>query len=344
MASDFCVIIPAYNAFKTIKAVVEGALKYTEHVYVADDGSADNTAEVAAAAGAHVVRILKNSGKGNALKLLFKKAIADGFSVAISIDADGQHDPDEIPKFLKEHEFFPNSIIVGSRMHDKEKIPTARYNSMRIARFYISLVANQFLVDTQSGYRLYPLNHISKINLCTERYVTETEILMKAGDSGIEVKFVDIKTIYGQNESHFRPIADIAAITTYVIFYLHFKWFAEGISSSKPNTYSGSSFLADRIMCNNVFGRFIQSLTVLTALPATVLFLIEYYLLDLLIPNNFASVRKLGVGFVVITMATQMLPVLLIVVVAEKVSRLLGINFKLIDGFICRFYPNLWKT
>ena len=86
----------------------------------------------------------------------------EGYEAVISIDADGQHDPEEIPQFVAMHTRYPEAIISGSRMHEKEKIPRARYNSMLIARFYISLAANQFLDDTQCGFRLYPLSFIKR--------------------------------------------------------------------------------------------------------------------------------------------------------------------------------------
>ncbi|OOP57148.1 MAG: hypothetical protein AYP45_05020 [Candidatus Brocadia carolinensis] len=162
MASNVCVVIPAYNASRTIGNIVTGALKYVSKIIVADDGSTDNTAVVASGAGAEIVIIDKNRGKGNALRVLFQKTIDEGYDAVISMDADEQHDPEEISKFLAAHITHPDEIISGSRMKEKEKIPRARYNSMCIARYYISLASNQFLEDTQCGFRLYPLSIIKK--------------------------------------------------------------------------------------------------------------------------------------------------------------------------------------
>jgi glycosyltransferase involved in cell wall biosynthesis len=344
VTSNICVIIPAFNASKTLGEVVSGALRHISKVIVADDGSTDTTGEVASAAGAELIIIEKNRGKGNALKLLFQRAMEEGYDAVISLDADGQHDPDEIPKFLAAHTLHPDSIIVGSRMHEKEKIPRARYNSMHIARFYISLVANQFVEDTQCGFRLYPLSLIRNMRLITERYVTETELLMKAGDLGASIRFVNIKTIYGENGTHFRPIADITSITAYVISYVYIKWLIEGVTSNNPNTYSAEFHLRDLISSNKTVDILFQTLTVFTALPASVFYLIEYILLPPLIPNNFASVRKLGSGFAKITLATQMLPVVLIVAITEKLVNKAGLKLNLVDGFINRFFPHLWSN
>ena len=96
------------------------------------------------------------------------------------MDADGQHDPKEIPRFIEAHRADPQAVIVGSRMHAIDKIPRARYNSMHVARFFISYAANQFIEDTQCGYRVYPLSLIRKLRLTQGRYVTESELLDKS--------------------------------------------------------------------------------------------------------------------------------------------------------------------
>lgn len=343
MSSNICVIIPAYNACETIEEVVHGALKHVQKVIVADDGSADSTGALASAAGAEVIAIDGNKGKGNALKALFQQAMEEGFDTAISMDADGQHDPEEIPQFIAAHVGCPGCIIVGTRMHEKEKIPRARYNSMHIARFYVSLVANQFVEDTQCGYRLYPLSIIRELKLVTEKYVTETELLMKAGDMGRKIIFVKIRTIYGENGSHFRPIIDVTLITAYVVSYVHIKWLIEGVTSNNPNTYSAKGHLRDIISRNKTIDILFQTLTAFSALPASIFYLLEYIFLPPLIPNNFASVRKLGCGFARITLATQMLPVVLIIAIIQKAGNNAGFKLNLVDGFIEKFFPHLWN-
>jgi glycosyltransferase involved in cell wall biosynthesis len=342
MSSDICVVIPAFNASKTVGDVVRGALKYVDRVIVADDGSGDDTAAVASAAGAEVISIGTNKGKGNALKALFRRAADDGYTATLSMDADGQHDPEEIPQFLAEYGRNPGCIIVGSRMSEKEKIPRARYNSMHIARFYVSLVANQFIEDTQCGYRLYPLSIISGLRLVTGKYVTETELLMKAGDMGTQIRFIKIRTIYGEAGSHFRPITDVTLITAYVISYVHVKWLIEGVTSNNPNTYSPKRYLRDMISRYRIVDVLFQTFTAFSALPASIFYLSEYIFLSPFVPNNFASVRKLGCGFARITLATQMLPVILLLAITEKVLGRFGIKVDMLDGFILKYYPHLW--
>ncbi len=342
MRSDICVIIPAFNAARTVGDVVRGALKYIPHVIVADDGSNDRTADFASQAGAEVVSIGSNKGKGNALKVLFNKASDEGYSAVISMDADGQHDPEEIPRFLAAYQKCRDCIIVGTRMHEKEKIPKARYNSMHIARFYVSLVANQFVEDTQCGYRLYPLSIVQGVKLVTGKYVTETELLMKAGDMGKRIEFVKIKTIYGENGSHFRPVTDVTLITAYVVSYVHVKWLIEGVTSNNPNTYTPNWYLRDMISRYRPLDNAFMTLTAFSALPASIFYLLEYIFLPPVVPNNFASVRKLGCGFARITLATQMLPVTLVVAAIQKLLGKIGVRKNLVDGFILKFYPHLW--
>ncbi len=337
MTSKICVVIPAYNAAETIKNVVSKALKHLPLVLVADDCSVDETARIAAEAGAEVIAIDKNRGKGHALKKLFQRAIIHGCDAVISIDADDQHDPEEIPLFLEAHQRYPDDIILGSRMDEKEKIPRARYNSMYIARFFISLAANQYIQDTQCGFRLYPLSLLKELPLTTDRYVTETEILIKAGDMGARIRPVKIKAIYGCQTSHFKSVMDVDAISAYVISYLIIKWFIESVHPNRPYTYSPNN-IRDRIGKNKFINERFQTLTALLIFPATVLFLIEY----VIIKNNFASIRKLGCGFFKITLATHMLPILLVIATIERAGGLLGFKIRLTDRFIKRFYPHLW--
>jgi glycosyltransferase involved in cell wall biosynthesis len=313
-------------------------MKHCPGVIVADDGSDDDTYDIAEKTGARCIRINRNRGKGNALKILFEAAAEQGYAAVISIDADGQHDPDEIPLFIDAHLKHPDHIIVGSRMGAKNKIPRARLNSMKIANFYSSLASNQFLEDTQCGFRIYPLPLIQKMHLTTERYVTETEILIKTGDSGGRITFVNISTIYDNNGSHFRAVHDFSAITSYIIVYLHIKWIIEGISE-RPDTYFPGN-ITDRISRNKKLYSLLQVITVFTGLPITLLFLLEYMFLSPVL-NNFASVRRLGYGYLRISVATFMLPVTLVVMLMNNLLIALGFEARLVDRFIQRFYPEL---
>jgi len=338
---NICVVIPAYNAEKTIANVIRGALKYVPLVIVADDGSTDNTARNASEAGAEVIRMNENRGKGHALKVLFRMAIERGFDAAITIDADCQHDTEDLPRFIREYEKHPNDLITGSRTFTEANMPRARYNAMQVARFYISLAANQFIEDTQCGFRLYPLGLIKKLRLVTEGYVTEAEILIKAGDMGVRIRSVTIGAIYNSYTSHFKAVSDGMAIGAYLEYFLIIKWLIEGVSSNKPYTYlpgRAHDFFGD----NTITYRLSLAFATLFIVPATLFFLIEYLLLPLIIKNNFASVRALNVSFFVITLATHMAPVLMVLSIVDKILNGLGLKVRVVDKFIKVFYPYLW--
>ena len=343
MASKLCVIIPAFNASKTIKDVIKGVLKHVPTVIVGDDGSTDDTAEIARQAGATVISMGRNYGKGYVLRILFRKLIEDGFDAVITIDADGQHDTEEIPSFIEVHQIHPRDVIVGSRMHEKETIPRARYNSMHIARFYISLAANQFIEDTQCGYRLYPLSLMEKLILTTGRYVTETEALIKAGDSGAVIRCIDVKSIYGDGGSYYQPILDTTAITAYVITYLIMKWFKEAFVSNRPFTYSRTNIM-NLMGRNRLVNMLFQTAVVIVSVFVCSLYFIQYKTMPNLIKNNYASLRGQKINFSRIVLASYMLPVVLIIIIGEKAAGSFGINIKMVDGFIKRYYPHLWSN
>src|SRR4030067_776827 len=156
-----CVVIPAYNAEDTVGDVVTGSKKYLQDVIVIDDGSVDNTAVAAEAAGAVVIRQSENLGKGDALKTGFRYAIEKNYDAVITIDADGQHYPDEMPKFIDKYKEGGQQIIVGSRMHAKSYMPKYRYRCNIVGVILISVAARQYIADTQSGNRLYEVKGLS---------------------------------------------------------------------------------------------------------------------------------------------------------------------------------------
>jgi glycosyltransferase involved in cell wall biosynthesis len=343
LEDKICVVIPAYNVAETIGDVVRGAFGHIRTVMVADDGSGDGTGARALSAGAKVIFINRNRGKGNALKVLFKEAAKQGFTTVISMDGDGQHNPDELPRLIHTYKENPGSIVVGSRMHSRENIPRARYNAMHVARFYISLAANQFIEDTQCGYRVYPLALIQRMALTQEKYVAESEILIKAGDMGAAIKFVRIGAIYGEIHSNLRPVLDVSAITAYIISYFPLKFFTEAVIPGKTNTYTKGN-LRDQIARHLLLDNLYNVITIVIGVPMTVICLLAYHGLPLLLGNNFTSVRRLGHGYYKITLASLLLPVILVMIIFEKLLSYAGIKLQLVDGVIQKFYPHLWGT
>jgi glycosyltransferase involved in cell wall biosynthesis len=223
--SQVAVVIPALNEAGTIRKVVTGALAQVPRVIVIDDGSDDGTADELTGLPVMVLRNRHNLGKGKSLRRGLKQAWQDGAHVVITLDGDGQHEPKEIPSLLDVHRRHPRAIVIGARLHDKHNIPSARYNANRIANFWISWAAGQPIVDSQSGFRLYPLDVIHEVALPRSKtggFVFESEILIEAGRSGVGVLSVPVAAIYGRHlrRSHFRQVTDVTLIFRMVAWKL----------------------------------------------------------------------------------------------------------------------------
>jgi len=221
-----CVLIPTYNNEKTLKRVIDGVLDYTENIIVVNDGSTDSTTEILSNYSQISILILslsENKGKGNALKIGFRKAKELGFDFAITIDSDGQHYPDDIPVFvealLEEKE---DVLLIGNRNMSQDGIPRKSSFGNNFSNFWFWFETGIKLEDTQSGYRLYPLNKIPK-KYFTPKFEFEIEIIIRTAWRHIPVKNVPVKVLYDPAErvSHFRPFRDftrISILNTILVF------------------------------------------------------------------------------------------------------------------------------
>jgi glycosyltransferase involved in cell wall biosynthesis len=215
------VVIPAFNEAATIRDLAEKALKLVCDVVVVDDGSTDATREKLEGLPVVVLRNERNLGKAASLWRGFEHAIAHGAKVVVTLDGDGQHRPDDIPRLLNIAARSPEKIIIGARLHDKKNFPARRYYANQFARFWISWAAGYPIADTQSGFRVYPASLFSKLarrDVAWNGFVFESEVLIAAGAIGVQSIAVAIPGIYpkGARPSHFRPVADIARIVLMV--------------------------------------------------------------------------------------------------------------------------------
>lgn len=211
-----CVIVPVYNNAGTIKDIVQRTLKFCKDVIVVDDGSTDGSSDSLEELGAVVVRYGKNRGKGYALKTGFKEAKSRGFERAITIDADGQHFPEDIPVFATEAKAHPDAMLVGSRNLRMENMPGGNTFANKFSNFWFRLQTGVNLPDTQSGFRLYQLNHIGELHFLTYRYEAELELLVFQCWKGIRMLPVGINVYYppeGERVTHFRPFRDFFRIS-----------------------------------------------------------------------------------------------------------------------------------
>jgi len=210
-----CVIIPTYNNHKTLQRVIDGVLEYTDAVFVVNDGSTDSTHQILAQyPRIEIIDLDKNQGKGMALRTGFKAAKAAGFAYAITIDSDGQHFPDDLPVFLNEIENEGEALLIGSRNMAQEGVPKKSSFGNKFSNFWFLFETGIRLEDTQSGYRLYPLNKLPE-KFFTNKFEFEIEVIVRTAWKGVIVKNVPVKVLYDMNErvSHFRPFKDFSRIS-----------------------------------------------------------------------------------------------------------------------------------
>jgi glycosyltransferase involved in cell wall biosynthesis len=203
-----CVIIPTYNESEAIGGLVKNIRKQNLDVLVVDDGSADNTAEIARQSGAIVLKNPVNKGKGSSLIRGFEYALSKGFDAVITMDGDGQHAPDEIGVFIQRAGNSNAGVIAGNRMSAVKNMPFVRIMTNTFLSWLVSKKVGQHIPDTQCGYRLLKRAVIEKLSLTTSKYETETEILIQAAQAHCKIESIPIKTIYVREKSNINPFLD----------------------------------------------------------------------------------------------------------------------------------------
>jgi len=197
-------LIPAHDEAARIGAVVEAAAEHLP-VLVVDDGSGDDTAAVAEAAGAMVLRQVPNQGKGAALRAGFARAIADGALAVVTLDGDGQHDPAELPRFVSAELAAPGELIVGQRSF--RRMPLLRRLSNSAGTVLLSAAVGRWIPDNQSGYRLVGRRLMAEMLASREDgFAFEVEMIAVCLREGWPIRWVPISTIYGDERSHIRPL------------------------------------------------------------------------------------------------------------------------------------------
>ncbi|MCM8783973.1 MAG: glycosyltransferase family 2 protein [Candidatus Omnitrophica bacterium] len=220
-----CVLIPTYNEAKTIGWLIRRIKELgINEIVVVDDGSTDNTVQLAKDNGAEVLRNINNLGKGNSLRRGFSYCLEKNFDIVITIDGDGQHSPEEIPHFIDFFKHHRVDVIVGNRMHHPEGMPLIRFLTNKLMSKIISFLIHQEIPDTQCGLRLLRREVLEKINLRTDNFEIESEILIEAGRRGFVVFSLPIKTIYlHETISQINPILDSLRFINFV-FKIILRW------------------------------------------------------------------------------------------------------------------------
>ncbi|HYM60737.1 MAG TPA: glycosyltransferase family 2 protein [Thermoanaerobaculia bacterium] len=210
----FAVLIPAFNAEKTLGAVIRGCKQQVPDIIVVDDGSRDRTSDVAADEGAVALRHALNCGKGRALKTGFAWALEHGFDGVIVVDADGQHLPSEIPKLLRCRAETGADLVIGGRSHLFDQMLPRRRLANRFSTWAIGQLSRTGVSDSQCGFRVYSAKLLRSFELRTDGFDAESEILVRAGLAGMKVATTPIEMgfVDGLSTSHFRPLRDTLRI------------------------------------------------------------------------------------------------------------------------------------
>lgn len=201
-------VIPCLNEAATIGRVVSRVRQFLPKVFVVDDGSQDNTGELAAAAGAKVLRCNVPLGKGAALRSGWRHARESGFDWALTIDGDGQHAAEDIPAFLEAAERTGAKLIVGNRMIDPKEMPWLRQRVNRWMSERISVLAGASLPDSQCGFRLMDLNTWVDLPVTADHFDIESDVLLAFAAVGCRIEFVPIQVIYNSEQSKIHPVRD----------------------------------------------------------------------------------------------------------------------------------------
>ncbi len=204
-------IIPAFNAADSVGEVIDGLFRVdfdTDSILVVDDGSIDGTFEAAEKYGVRVLRHERNMGKGAALKTGFNFAIREGFDAVITLDSDMQHPPELAPKFTEMQRETRADVVLGNRLDDLSTMPLPRRFSNLTTSFFVRLWTGHDIRDSQCGYRLIKTDILKKLDLRTNYYQAETELILEASRKGADFANLPVPTIYNSFESKMNPFTE----------------------------------------------------------------------------------------------------------------------------------------
>jgi glycosyltransferase involved in cell wall biosynthesis len=211
-------IIPAFNEAATIAGIAGEVQQYVDKLIVVDDGSVDGTREILAAEGIYHICNSVNLGKGPSLLRGFEEAMRFAPDGILTLDADGQHKPREIPRLLEAIKKYPDTIIIGRRRKKNSGAPWLRRFANRFADFWVSWAAGYPVRDSQSGFRVYPASLIRDLRMPVQTgrgFVFESEILIVAAAHGVYSRGIAIEAVYlpDGRDSHYKPLRDTMFIT-----------------------------------------------------------------------------------------------------------------------------------
>lgn len=211
MEMSHLILIPAYNEENNIGLLLEKltGLYRAENILVIDDGSCDGTPEIAEDAGVNLLINERNMGKGKTLMRGFKYAVDNSYETLITMDADLQHRPEEVPYFYDLYQKEEVDLIIGTRDYSGGQMPCLRFLVNKTTSIVTSLLSGVRIHDSQSGFRLISTDILEQINLRTKRFQMETEIIVKAARKNFSIAEIPVSTVYRkESRSHINPFVD----------------------------------------------------------------------------------------------------------------------------------------
>ena len=212
-------IVPAFNEARSIADVVSGLHGIVSHVLIVDDGSTDQTAARARAAGAEVLTRGRNTGKGSAIRAGLAHVMTRPFTHVLLLDGDMQHRPREASRLLDAAQRTGADLVLGERAFSREEMPAARYHANRIGSRVLSWFVGAPVQDTQCGFRVCRLDALRDLPLRARGYEIETEMLVKLRRRGARLASVPITAVYAAERSKLRPVRDTTRTCFLAVYY-----------------------------------------------------------------------------------------------------------------------------
>lgn len=209
-------IIPVYNEEKNIDNVINKLKKYIEDILIVDDGSVDGTLRILKnRKNIVILRNDKNKGKGYAIRMGLQYALKNNYDLVILMDGDGQHNPAKINKFINKSKKY--DLVIGNRMHNNPNMPIVRYFVNKLDSFIVSKMINFKIKDVHCGYRTININLAKKLNLKSDKYEIEAEMIINAAKNKAKITNLNIDCIYIGQKSSINPIIDTLRFIKFIL-------------------------------------------------------------------------------------------------------------------------------